>query len=204
MKTLLKMLNKKWFLWLIIAAITVLFVRRCGGVSKENKRLEDNQTALFEDVTFYRTQDRLNAASVQQLTLTNSELEKYNEDLVKTAKSLNLKIKRLESASRTAMESNYQIVAELQEKVIYVDGKTDTVRCMEFKDPYIDFNACEMDDSLHANIRTYDTLVQFVHRVPYQWWFFKFGTKAIRQEVLSKNPYTTITFTEYIKLKKRK
>ena len=36
------------------------------------------------------------------------------------------------------------------------------------------------------------------------WLFFRWGTKAIRQEVVSSNPHTKIVYSEYIELKKRK
>ena len=48
------------------------------------------------------------------------------------------------------------------------------------------------------------SLFQVVHRVPKQWLFFRWGTKAIRQEVVSSNPHTKIVYSEYIELKKRK
>jgi hypothetical protein len=66
------------------------------------------------------------------------------------------------------------------------------------------FAACERDirDLGDVRIAVRDTLVQFVHRVPRRFLFLKFGTKGVRQEVLSKNPYTEVVFTEYIKLVK--
>ncbi|WP_353739197.1 DUF6549 family protein, partial [Muribaculum intestinale] len=47
-----------------------------------------------------------------------------------------------------------------------------------------------------------DTIKQIIHRVPKKFWFIKWGCKAIRQEVVSTNPHTKITYTEYIELKK--
>ncbi|WP_350308236.1 DUF6549 family protein [Gabonibacter massiliensis] len=47
-----------------------------------------------------------------------------------------------------------------------------------------------------------DTLVQIVYRVPRKFLFIRWGTKAIRQEVISKNPYSKITYSRYIELRK--
>ncbi|MFR4044610.1 MAG: DUF6549 family protein [Odoribacter splanchnicus] len=41
-----------------------------------------------------------------------------------------------------------------------------------------------------------------MHRVPRRLWFIRWGTKAIRQEIISRNPYSRIAYTEYIELKK--
>jgi hypothetical protein len=200
---------KKYIIYAVCIVVVILVaginIKSCKKLKQENKRLLSNQTALLEDVTFYRTRDSLSAASVQILTLTNKEYEKHFADLEAENKSLKIENKRLLSISRTSVESNYDIIAEIQEKVIEVDsGKMETVRCMEYINPYINFNACEINDSLRANIRTYDTIVQFVHRIPHQWWFFKWGTKAIRQDVVTKNPYSQITYTQYIELKRKK
>ena len=46
-----------------------------------------------------------------------------------------------------------------------------------------------------------DTIKQIVHRVPKKFLFIKYGTKGIKQEVVSKNPHTKIVFTEYRELK---
>ena len=173
-------------------------------LKKENERLEENQTTLLEDIIFYRTKDSLSAASVRQLVLTNSEFKQHYADLISDAESLNLKVKQLESVSRTSTETIYKIETQWRDSIIFVDGLIDTIRCISYHDNYLTFDACEIDSMVYPNIQVLDTLVQFIHRVPKRFLFIKFGTKAIRQEILSKNPNTNITYTEYINLKKKK
>lgn len=60
------------------------------------------------------------------------------------------------------------------------------------------------DKKLDLRIQSVDTLFQVVHRVPKQWLFFRWGIKAIRQEIVSSNPHTKVVYSEYIELKKRK
>lgn len=36
-----------------------------------------------------------------------------------------------------------------------------------------------------------------------RFWFIRWGTKAIRQEVTTRNPYRRISYTEYIELRRR-
>ena len=57
-------------------------------------------------------------------------------------------------------------------------------------------------DRLSYDIHTVDTLHQVVHRVPRKWWFFRFGTRAIRQEIWSSNPNTQLVYSEYVELKR--
>ena len=59
-------------------------------------------------------------------------------------------------------------------------------------------------DSVSCRVVSVDTLQQIVHRVPRRFLFIRWGTKAIRQEVVSSNPHTNIVYTEYIELKRKK
>jgi len=49
-----------------------------------------------------------------------------------------------------------------------------------------------------------DTLRQIVHRVPRRFLFIRWGTKAIRQEIVSTNPHTRIVYTEYIDMRRKR
>lgn len=167
----------------------------------EKNRLANNQEALLTDVEFYRTEAGYFAASVQRLELSKSELEKYNDELVSTVKDLNVKIKRIQAASTTATESKYEIETVVVDSIVYRDRPV-TLQAINYSDPWITL-AGVIDSSLFkGNINTRDTLVQVVHRIPNKFWFIKWGTKAIKQEVVSRNPHSSITYTEYIELKR--
>lgn len=167
----------------------------------EKQRLSNNQEALLSDVDYYKTESGKNAASVQKLELTKSELEKHNVDLKETISDLNLKINRIQAASTTATQSNYKIKTIVKDSIVYRDVPVKLQR-IDFRDPYIDFTGTIDSGTFSGDITTRDTLVQIIHRVPKKFLFIKYGTKAIRQEVVSKNPYSKIVYTEYIELKK--
>ena len=167
----------------------------------EKNRLYSNQEALLSDVEFYKTEADNNAASVQKLELSKSELEKHCEDLTKTVKDLNIKISRIQSASTTVTQSDYKIVTVVKDSIVYRD-KPVTLQAINFKDPWIDMAGVIDRGVFSGNISTRDTLVQVIHRVPKKFWFIKYGTKAIRQEIVTKNPHSNIVYTEYIELKK--
>jgi hypothetical protein len=192
----------------LIIIITVLTTALCvltalyRGKTREIKRLSDNQRTLLTDIAFYRTKDSLSVASVERLTLSNNEFRKYNEDLKKTIDKLNLKVSRLQSISQTAVNTEYIVHTVFKDSILYVDSKPDTLRCIEYEDAYLSFAGCENKGVFTGHIESRDSLVTVVHRVPRKFLFIRWGTKAIRQEVLSKNPYSTITYTEYLELKK--
>jgi hypothetical protein len=196
---------------IILSAMIVLSVVGVGSMyiighlRAENSRLTGNQNALLSDIRHYLTKDSLNVASVERLQFTKSELERYNSDLVKTVEDLNIKVKRLQSVSQTATKTVYKVETVFKDSIIvnYKDSTVvlDTLRCVNYKDAYLTFEACEQSDTLNAFIESRDTLITIVHRVPKRFWFIRFGTKAIRQEVLSKNPHSKISYPEYIELK---
>ena len=143
--------------------------------------------------------------SVQALTLSKSEVEKHCADLTNTVKELDLKVKRLQAASTNATKTEVEVQTIVKDSIIYRDTSYLKVQAIRWKDPWINVDGLIMPDKkLDLRIQSVDTLFQVVHRVPKQWLFFRWGTKAIRQEVVSSNPHTKIVYSEYIELKKRK
>lgn len=202
----------------LVACMVALAIsmKSCNKIKTDRNRLSDNQRSLFEQAEFYRTKDSLSAASVERLTLSRDEMERHCEQLVETCKDLNVKVRRLQSVSQTAMQSDYHIQIDIttkanrdstfrsaSEKVMSEAlSETSEVRKVVYNTPYINLSGVIDGDRFSADITTYDTLVQVVHRVPRKFLFIRYGTKAVRQEVTSKNPHSKITYTEYIELKK--
>lgn len=167
----------------------------------EKDRYKANQTALLADVEHYKTKSGKDAASVQKLTLTYDELKKNYDDIVKTAEDLKIKVKRLQSVSNTSTETKVEIKTVVKDSIVYIKGEPIKTLAFDWRDPWTDVEGIIHKDSVNLNIQSTDTLVQFIHRVPHKFWFIKWGCKAIRQEIVSKNPHTNIVFTEYIELK---
>jgi hypothetical protein len=181
-------------LLLLLAVLSIIYKHE----RSERKRFQANQSSLLEDVTRYKTKDSLNVASIQSLTLSVDEFKTYNSDLTKSVKSLGLKVNRLQSAASTGTVTNTKIKADLKDSL----KNGGNIKCLEYKDPYLTVDGCIVNDVFEGEIESRDTIDQFVHRVPKKFLFIKYGTKAIRQEVLSRNPHTNITYSKYIELKK--
>ena len=148
----------------------------------------------------------LSAAGVERLTLTNREFRRHAEELERTVEDLQLKVRRLQSASRTAVTTAYPVEARLCDTVIVRDtlAVADTLSRLHYVNPWVTLDGVVAGDLFRGRIESRDTLIQVVHRIPRKFWFIRWGTKAVRQEVTTRNPYSRITYTEYIELKRRK
>ena len=63
------------------------------------------------------------------------------------------------------------------------------------------------DTNDHGDIMSYytndiDTLRQIVYRIPRRFLFIRWGTKALRQRIVSTNPHTRIVAAEYVRIEK--
>lgn len=192
---------------IIVACIVALifFIGSCSRLRAEKNRLEYNQGVLLDTITTYKVRDSLNAVSVGVLTLSLSELKQYRSEDAALIKDLNLRLSRVQSIGKTSTESNYDVSTELIPDTIVVHDTIVKVQRIDYKTPYIDISGIVTNSKLTANIAVRDTLVQVFHRVPkFKFLGIWFGTKGVRQEVVSKNPHTTITAAEFIEIKRKK
>lgn len=173
-------------------------IGKVRSLKKERDRLENNQTALLSDVEYYKTESGKNAASVQKLELTKSELEKHCIDLTQTVKDLGIKVKRLQSASTTVTKTEVEIQTVVHDSIVYRDRPV-ILKTINWKDPWIKLDGILDGEDFSAKIQSIDTLNHIAHRVPKKFLFFRFGTKAVRLEVVNKNPHSQIVYTVYVK-----
>lgn len=188
----------------IILALTAACVGLGIALRKSNsekERLEANQTALLSQVEYYTTKNGKSAADVRKLTLTVDELKQYNATLKKTADDLGIKLKRVQSASTTGVRTEYKFITQVRDSIVYRDSIIVPVKAFTWRDPWTDVQGVIERDSVDLSVQSVDTLTTIVHKVPHKFWFIKWGCKAIKQTVVSSNPHTKITYTEYIEVK---
>ena len=190
---------------LALAVLSAWLAHSLYESSLDRQRLRNNQEALMSEVKLYETKAGESAASVLRLQLTKSELERNNQELCQEVKDLGIKLKRLQSVSQTSTQGEIHAKAEIRDSIIYKPEihLVDTLKTFRWKDPPWAFVEGIIDSGkVDLSISTNDTIIQIVHRVPKKFLFFRFGTKAIRQEIITKNPYNRIRYSEYIELKK--
>ena len=110
----------------------------------------------------------------------------------------------LESAAKSVSQLQLQAAAPIRDTVIIRDTVevVDTLRLFRWQDSWVTIDGVIERDSVVCNLRSVDTLRQTIYRVPRRFWFIKFGTKALRQHIVSSNPHSEIIYTEYVKIEK--
>lgn len=195
------LIMKKIVLCVALSAIATallcgIFIQR---MSQENQRLRRNQHSLLQEVELYRTRAGDAAASVEALTLQLDEFREQRAEDADYIRSLNIRLRRAESYAKSVVESHHSATLPLRDTIIL----RDTVRIFAFNDAWSSLAGHIANDTLHYNLHTIDTLRQVIHRIPHRFLFIPYGTKAIRQEITSSNPHTTLVYTEYIELGKK-
>lgn len=190
---------------LIIFGVLVLWIVILSyGLKKERaekERFKANQTALLSQVEYWSTENEKSAADVLRLALTVNELENSNARLRATADELNIKLRRIQSASTTATNTEVKVITQVRDSIVYRDSVIVPVKAFTWRDPWTDISGMMERDSVDLSVSSVDTLTTIVHKVPHKFWFIKWGCKAIKQTVVSANPHTKITYNEYIEVK---
>ena len=77
------------------------------------------------------------------------------------------------------------------------------MRRVTYDDKWLRIAGLIWSDSLRLEIHSIDTLHQVVHRIPRRFLGIPFGTKYLRQEIVSSNPHTTLIYSEYIRITRK-
>ncbi len=165
---------------------------------RETARLRTNLCTLGDSLRHYRTRLGREAASTQALRLRCSEFERLRKADAAEIRELGLKLRRAEAAARTALATHIEVRTPIRDTVLLHD----TVRLFQWHDTWTSVAGSIMHDSVSCRVESVDTLFQVVHRVPRRFLFIRWGTKAIRQEIVSRNPHTRIVHAEYIRLER--
>lgn len=186
----------------VLAAVCMALTGEVRNLRTERQRLASNQEALMADVEYYMTKAGNSAASVQALTLTKSELEKQCEGLKQTVKGLGIKLKRVQAAAQAATRTQIKVETVVRDSIVYRDTARVRLQAVKWQDAWVSVSGLIAPDrTAKLDIISVDTLTQVIHRVPKKWWFFRWGTKAIRQEIVSSNPHTRIVYSKYIDIR---
>lgn len=192
---------------LIYAVLTTLIIVVGGRILwGEQQRYKSNNEALMQSVDYYRTEADKSAASVQVLRLKCGEFEELRAADAEKIRQMGLKIRRLQSAAKSASELDLKVKTPIRDTVIVRDtvNIVDTLRLFRWQDNWVTIEGVIDRDSVACTLHSVDTLHQVVYRIPRRFWFIKFGTKALRQHIVSSNPHNEIVYTEYVQIEKKR
>ena len=194
----------------VVAAIVTLIVQhgKIKHLRAERDTYQTNTQVLMEDVKRYQTRDSLNVATIGVLELKLSEFRKYRAEDAELIKSLKVKNRDLEAVTTAQMQTISELRAELKDSIIYLPGDTveRVVKCIEYRDRYLDVVGCIVDNVFSGEVVSRDSLT-IVNTVQYKrFWGFLWKTKKVKNrqiDVVSKNPHTQIMGVEYIEIEKK-
>ena len=193
----------KYILIFVLVIVLGIAFHQVYYLQRENHRLVVNQTTLLkgEKIENKRTFDGRNAAAIEALTLRINELSQSEDSLLLVARSLGIRNRPLQELARTAYRTQTVIRTVVHDSVMaIVPGRTDTLPCLSYHDPWISFAGCLRADSFMGDIHACDTLDIVVHRVPRRFLFFRWGCKAVQMEAVGRNPHTKLTYMRYIRI----
>lgn len=194
----------------VVAAIVALVVQhgKIKHLRAERDKYQTNTQVLMEDVRRYQTRDSLNVATIGVLELKLSEFKKYRAEDAELIKSLKIKNRDLEAVTTAQMQTISELMAELKDSIVYLPGDTveRVVKCIEYRDRYLDVVGCIVDNVFSGEVVSRDSLT-IVNTVQYKrFWGFLWKTKKVKNrqiDVVSKNPHTQIMGVEYIEIEKK-
>ena len=194
----------------VVAAIVALIVQhgKIKHLRAERDTYQTNTQVLMEDVKRYQTRDSLNVATIGVLELKLDEFRKYRAEDAELIKSLKVKNRDLEAVTTAQMQTISELRAELKDSIVYLPGDTveRVVKCIEYRDRYLDVVGCIIDNVFSGEVVSRDSLT-IVNTVQYKrFWGFLWKTKKVKNrqiDVVSKNPHTQIMGVEYIEIEKK-
>lgn len=179
-------------------ATTALLIAGLRNRQAEIRRLTENGRALTQRIEHYRTRLGEEAASVQALRLRCAEFEELRADDAERIRSMGIRLRRLESEAAAATSTIVEVKVPVRDTIVVHD----TLQLFRWHDDWVTVEGLVAADSVTCRVESVDTLRQVVHRIPRRFLFFRFGTKALRQEIVSSNPHSKIIYTEYVRIEK--
>ena len=182
----------------VATIIAILLGVKLHNITAEHERLERNQRALLSKVETYKTRADEWAATAEVLELKLSELRQARREDAKRIKELGIRLREVESYARSVTQKRGGATLPLRDTVII----RDTVKIFSSGRGHSELSGTIRNDSITYHFTSTDTIYQVVRRVPRRFLFFRYGTKAIHQDVWTSNPSTKVIYTEYIELEK--
>lgn len=200
------------FLRLLLLVLVPFFVvmglRELSQMREENERLNKIQDVLLHngEVEIGRTSDGKATASSTALRLRASDLGKKPDSLLAvTQQKLKIKNSRLMAAASASTATMVDVESPILNSFITTPSaplpSADST-IVAWSDPWISLHGTIERDTFKAHIEVRDTLQMLVHRVPRRFLFFRWGTKAVRMEVVSQNPHTQLQYPRLIMIEK--
>lgn len=198
-----RIIMKKSHLLIVICVLVVLLAGALLLLSREHattRRLAENNRTLSAQLSHSNHLVASQRLSIGRLRMTIGELEELRRGDAERVRSLGLNLRNVRTLSFTATSTLLDTL--ITPATPSSTRLSDSIHSpLQWNDKWVSVALSPLPDGRHhLHLQSHDTLTQVVHRIPHRWWIFRWGTKAIRQEIHSSNPHTKLVFSEYIEI----
>ena len=145
-------------------------------------------------------------SEIESVYYTFSGMTNVTTDDADTIRRLGIRLRRLEAVAKTVTATSVDLRTPVRDTVVLLRRDTlrirDTLKLFRWRDAWVTVEGRIRTDSVACRVQSTDTLRQVVHRVPRRFLFIRWGTKALRQEIVSSNPHTRIIYSDYVKFER--
>lgn len=202
---------KKYLKWAVVALILFLGAwvhlqqKNLNRAREEAYRGRKNVEALTSSVKHYETKAGERAAEVYSLNLTIKELEQYRAEDAALIKRLNTRLRDVETVTETNTETIIRVEVPVLDSVVVYRDRMDTIRCIDYRTPWVDVGGCMRGGSWAGSISVRDSLL-IVETVRLKRFLgFLWKTKKVRDrkvDVTTRNPHTVIKDVQFVKIER--
>lgn len=191
-----------YFLIILILGLTSWgFEHEYSSQKQKAERLTQDFKAINGKLEYFTTQNGTIAARNQALQVKVNELSTVFPKAETELQNLDVKPKRLESYSESAMAQDKEIHTTIRDSVL-----KDSVhaRSFSFHDDFYTIKGIAIGDSELLKIHSVDTIIQVVyHGKRIRPWLWIFSPRTLEQVISAKNPNTKIIFNKTIQIVKQ-
>lgn len=181
---------------IIITLLTLLLIAGAGMKTIHNRykkekaereRLEGNQSVLLSDVNTYKAKNGELITRTESLIQTESELKRYNNELLAEVKNLRVRVKDLQSHVSITTETTLEKTVVLRDTLLLP-----YVKSFEYNDDYTTIRGALTKDSVKLSSHSTDSIQVFQHIEKHSFLFIRWGVKNEWWDIKNSNPHTTI------------
>lgn len=189
-------------IFLALCVALVISVRTCRSLQIDRARLLQNQSILLHNgqVELGKTADGRSMTSVPALTVHSGEFLSSSDTLPRLARAMGVKPSRIREAATVSSVTKTSLSIPIAPDSIAGHTSPSSTRSLSYSDPWFSLSASIHADSLSVALQSHDTLDIIVHRVPKRFLFFRFGCKAVRMNISSRNPYTNLVYSRFYQI----
>lgn len=189
---------------IIITLLTLLLIAGAGMKTIHNRykkekaereRLEGNQSVLLSDISTYKAKNGEIITRTEALIQTESELKRYNTELLAEVKNLRVRVKDLQSHISITTETTLEKTVVLRDTLLLP-----YVKSFEYKDEYTTIKGALTKDSVKLSYHSTDSIQVFQHIEKHSFLFIRWGVKNEWWDIKNSNPHTTIKGFEVTKI----